>query len=129
MGITGLSIKPEEENLSSTLEVAPEQGSSSPNFPHTIQHLTDQVEGSVILPADSDSLSERGTSPVKRPPKMLDAASWLGLRRPATKDDSASRTELYTIEGPSFRERASSPGDDGSAFERDILQGDDFWDF
>lgn len=124
MGITGLSIKPEVENKSSTLEVAPGSSTSSPH-----QLLRDPEEPT-ILPADSDSLSERGTSPVKKPSKTLDAASWLGLRGQA-KDDGTPLIDIYEIEGPSFKGRDLSPINDDfrSAFERDIIQGDDFWDF
>ncbi|XP_021340561.1 uncharacterized protein LOC110441677 [Mizuhopecten yessoensis] len=130
IGVTGFRIKPEIENPSSTLEVSsfPEQGSNSP--------IVTPTTGLLPVPEgrhgfDSDSLSERGTSPVKPPPKMLDAASWLGLRRLTARDDSTNPIELYTAEGTSFRGRKASPGgsQDGSTFGQDIIHGDDFWDF
>ncbi|XP_060069037.1 uncharacterized protein LOC132549132 [Ylistrum balloti] len=129
LGITGLAIKLEEEHPSSTLELASISVQDSPPIiARTIQLLPDQEGIRAEECLNTDSLSERGTSPVKQPPKMLDAASWLGLRK--SSEDSNHPIELYNIEGPSFRERnASSGGSIGSAFERDLLQNDDFWDF
>lgn len=64
LGVTGHSIKPEPEQPSSTFEVA--------SFPDSCARDTkksENMDGSVFPPGgpfDSDSLSERGTSPVKR---------------------------------------------------------------